>query len=250
MPIHDWSRVGAGPFHDFHVAWTIEIRNVLNEGVLPPAYYALAEQIAGPFGPDVLTLQSTEGDRDDSAPSASEPSLSAPIAVATAPPRVRFTAVAEKDAYLAAQRALVIRHQSGDRVVALIEIVSPGNKGSRRELAAFVNKALTALRQGFHLLILDLHPPGRRDPGGIHGAIWQAMQEPLYEAPAGEPLTLVAYSAARPKTAFIEPVAVGDVLPDMPLFLEPDAYVNVPLEATYQAAWRGVPKRWQRVMER
>ena len=30
MPIHDWSRVDAGTFHDFHQAWTIEIRNGLN----------------------------------------------------------------------------------------------------------------------------------------------------------------------------------------------------------------------------
>jgi hypothetical protein len=44
-------------------------------------------------------------------------------------------------------------------------------------------------------------------------------------------------------------VAVGDVLPDMPLFLEPGVYVSVPLEATYQAAWRGMPDRWQRVLE-
>lgn len=26
-------------------------------------------------------------------------------------------------------------------------------------------------------------------------------------------------------------------------------YVNVPLEETYQAAWRGLPKRWKRVLE-
>ena len=245
MPIHDWSRVGAGTFHDFHVAWTIEIRNVLNERILPPDYYAMAEQIAGPFGPDVLTLQAVDLDGEESAPASAEP-----IAVAAAPPRVRFTAVAEQDAYLAKQRAVVIRHQSGDRVVALVEIVSPGNKSSRRELRAFVNKAITSLRHGYHLLIVDLHAPGRRDPTGIHGTIWQALGEAAYEPPPEEPLTLVAYAAARPTTAFIEPVAVGDVLPDMPLFLEPGVYVSVPLEATYQAAWRGMPKRWQRVLEK
>ncbi|MGH7135562.1 MAG: DUF4058 family protein, partial [Pirellulales bacterium] len=163
MPIHDWSRVGAGTFHDFHVAWTIEMRNVLNEHILPGDYYAMAEQIAGPFGPDVLTLQATDTDGEDATAGSS-----GPIAVATAPPRVRFTAFAEQDAYLAKQKAVVIRHQSGDRVVALIEIVSPGNKGSRRDLKAFVQKAITALRQGYHLLILDLHRPGRRDPSGIH----------------------------------------------------------------------------------
>ena len=36
---------------------------------------------------------------------------------------------------------------------------------------------------------------------------------------------------------------------DMPLFLEPEIYVNVPLEATYQAAYRGVPQRWKNVLE-
>jgi hypothetical protein len=62
-------------------------------------------------------------------------------------------------------------------------------------------------------------------------------------------LTLAAYSAGRVKTAYVEPVAVGDVLPDMPLFLDPESYVSLPLEATYQAAWRGVPRRWRPVLE-
>jgi len=38
MPIHDWSRVDAGLFHDFHQAWTIELRKALNRGLLPPGY--------------------------------------------------------------------------------------------------------------------------------------------------------------------------------------------------------------------
>jgi len=45
--------------------------------------------------------------------------------------------------------------------------------------------------------------------------------------------------------AFIEVVAVGEALPDMPLFLSSERYVNVPLEATYQSAWNAVPQRWQ-----
>ena len=60
MPIHDWTRVSAGTWHDFHVAWIAELRNVLNDGLLPADYYARAEQIAGPLGPDVLTLQETQ----------------------------------------------------------------------------------------------------------------------------------------------------------------------------------------------
>ena len=60
MPIHDWTRVTAGTWHDFHLAWIAEIRNALNGGRLPPSYYAQAEQIAGPMGPDVLTLQTPD----------------------------------------------------------------------------------------------------------------------------------------------------------------------------------------------
>jgi len=35
----------------------------------------------------------------------------------------------------------------------------------------------------------------------------------------------------------------------MPLFLDPWSYVNMPLEATYRAAWRGVPCRGRDVLE-
>lgn len=41
MPVHDWTRVEAGIFHDFHTVWIGQIRNALNEGLLPAGYYAL-----------------------------------------------------------------------------------------------------------------------------------------------------------------------------------------------------------------
>ena len=45
------------------------------------------------------------------------------------------------------------------------------------------------------------------------------------------------------------PDGVGDTLPDMPLFLEPDGCVMVPLEATYQAAFAAQPRRWRDVLQ-
>lgn len=42
---------------------------------------------------------------------------------------------------------------------------------------------------------------------------------------------------------------VGDVLPDMPLFLYEDRYVNVPLERAYLEAYRGMPSFWREVLE-
>jgi hypothetical protein len=144
-------RVSAGTFHDLHLAWIAAIRNALNERVLPPDYYAMAEQ--------------TE-------------------------PKVQFRASANMDEYVLKRRTPVIRHSSDDRIVALLEIVSPGNKSGRHQ-----------------------------------------------------PLTLAAYSAGEPKQAFVQPVAVGEACPLMPLFLEAEQYVNVPLEETYMEAYRGVPRR-------
>jgi hypothetical protein len=42
MPLHDWTCVDAGIFHAFHVAWVPEIQGILNDGLLPEGYYALA----------------------------------------------------------------------------------------------------------------------------------------------------------------------------------------------------------------
>jgi hypothetical protein len=248
MPIHDWTRVSAGIFHHFHHEWISAISQSLNSGLLPADYYALAEQVAGGLGPDVLTLETVARRRGQE--SGNGPATDAAhggIALAVAPPMVRFTAAAEKrkKRYTRKLKRVVVRHVSGDRVVAMIEIVSPGNKASRRTVESFVDKAVELLIGGIHLLIIDLFPAGRRDPEGIHGAIWSEIDESEFHLPPDLPLTLVAYSAGEPEQAFIEPTRVGAALRDMPLFLEPDYYVLVPLEKTYQAAFEAVPKRWQ-----
>src|SRR6266851_2379946 len=71
MPVHDWTRVDAGIFHAFHHGWIEELARALNRGVLPSDYYALPEQHAAGFGPDVLTLQGSGwddgGDETDAA---------------------------------------------------------------------------------------------------------------------------------------------------------------------------------------
>ncbi len=130
----------------------------------------------------------------------------------------------------------------------MIEIVSPGNKNSAHAFQAFVQKACELMEHRIHLLLLDPFPPGRRDPNGIHSAIWGQFTDDPFELPSDKPLTLVAYEAGFSTRAYIETVGVGDPLPDMPLFLAPDHYILVPLEATYQAAWDTVPARWQRVI--
>ena len=61
-------------------------------------------------------------------------------------------------------KTVTVRHVSGDRIVSVIEIVSPGNKASNNALRAFVGKAAEFLDKQIHLLILDLLPPGHATP--------------------------------------------------------------------------------------
>lgn len=243
MPIHDWTRVPDGIFHHFHHEWISTISRQLNAGVLPDGYYALAEQIAGSFGPDVLTL-------GGSAPHSGNGSGISPqhpdaVAVAEAPPRVQFKTTASP---LLQLDRISIRHSGGDEVVAVIEIMSPGNKSSEKRLESFVKKADELPSEGVHLLILDLYPPTSRDPRGIHPELWAAMtgeDSDDYTLPEDKPLTLAAYDCDVEFQAYVEPVACGAELPEMPLFLAHRWYVNVPLESSYLQAFAAVPQRWQ-----
>lgn len=246
MPIHDWAKVDAGVFHDFHQAWITELRNALNGGILPTSYYALAEQVTRPFGPDGLTLQERDSNGTNRGPAGhADPHVSGTLALLSKPPKVRLIQESAIDQYVKKADRIAIRHTTNDRVVAFLELLSPGNKSNSRAIDELLNKVESALEQGVHLLLIDLFFPTSRDPRGIHDLIWgDAAETP----PTDEPLTLVAYNAGPPRRAYVEPTTVGATLIDMPLFLDEAHYVQVPLEATYQNAWRGVPGRWKAVL--
>jgi hypothetical protein len=149
------------------------------------------------------------------------------------------------------QRSLAIRHVTGHRLIALLEIVSPANKDRGQSVEEFVDKIESALLVGVHLLLADLFPPSRHDPQGMHGAIQERLNpsEEPYDLPVDEPLTLASYIAAPRVDVYLEHVAVGGILPEMPLFLHPERYINLPLEATYRKAYQGVPQIWRNVLE-
>ncbi len=241
MPIHDWTRVDAGLFHHFHQDWTIELCRALNAGRLPPGFTALTDQQTGGPIPDVLTLHRLPK-QPGPAPARGG------LAVATAPPRARFVDEVEEDTYARRANRIRIQHRHG-RVVAILEIVSPGNKNSQHALRAFVRKASDLIWQGIHRLVVDLFPPSERDPQGIHKAIWDELSDRPFALPPDKPLTVVAYRAVPTKTAYVEPVAVGDELPALPIFLTEDDYVPAPLEETYRASWAAYPADFKQLLE-
>lgn len=242
MPMHDWTRVPDGIFHAFHHRWISAISDVLNGGLLPKNLYALPEQVTSRLGPDVLTLQ-----RPDIVESGDH-SIGAGTAVRSRP-KTRYVQESEKEFYRRRRKSVVIRHVSDDHIISIVEIVSRGNKSSRNAMQAFVDKACALLERRIHLLLIDPFLPGKRDPNGIHALIWGEVEDASFKLPAGKHLTLVAYECDITTIAYVELMEVGDKIPKMPLFLESDRCVMLPLEATYQTTFGVMPERWRSVLQ-
>ncbi len=213
VAIHDWTRVDAGTFHAFRFHWICANCDRLNNGGLPKGFFAMAERHSPDSNMDIAYPPPTEAER--------------------------YARIADR---------IAVHHGLG-KIVAIIEIVSPGNKGSRHAIRAFVDKTVGLLRQGIHLLVIDLFPPSQRDPQGIHQLIWEEIDPEPFELPSDKPLTLAAYSAGDVIKAFVEPVAVGDTLPDMALFLTDVLHVPTPLEQTYQTTWNVFPEELKELLE-
>src|SRR5688572_1800961 len=130
MPAHDWTLVEDGIFHNFHFMWISRLNDALNERILPEGYYSLAEQHAGDSIPDVLTLRRHESAAQSPTNPAGLSETGGTLLLDEAPPKVAIVTDFESDTYLRKRRSLVVRHVSDDAVVAVIEILSPGNKAS------------------------------------------------------------------------------------------------------------------------
>jgi hypothetical protein len=238
MPIHDWTRLQAGDFHHFHQFWVVAIGRALNRGLLPPGYFAMVEQVTGRPIPDVVTLEAREPKEGPEGG----------IAVAADPPTARVIARMERINYAKRADRVVIRHGRG-KVVAIIEIVSPGNKESRHAIRSFVEKAADILNQGVNLLVVDLFPPTPRDPHGIHKAIWDELCDEPFDTPPGKPLIVASYVGGDIPEAYVESIGIGDALPSLPIFLAETRYIPAPLETTYQEAWADFPAMLKELIE-
>ncbi len=233
MPIHDWSRIPSGIFHHFHQDWSIEIARTLNRGNLPKGLSAMVEQRAGTKEGDVLTVESRRP--------RSKPDLDEGGGLLTLdPPATSIVRKTTKEIYADRSNRIVLKHHLG-RIVAVIEILSPGNKDSRAALRDFVDKTIDFMRWGVHLLLIDLFPPSPRDPLGIHKVIWDEIHDEDFRFPPGKDRVLVSYEMGNVRGAYVEPIAVGDTLPAMPLFLVQGKHILIPLEPAYMSTWEASP---------
>jgi hypothetical protein len=212
MPMHDWTRVEPAIFYDFRHSWISEIKRTLNRD-LPKDHYALIQQQKLQFDPNLPFQLHRVGVN--------------PVPVS----------------------AIVVRRSNDDRAVAMVEVVSPGIKYNADTVGAFVDHLCEKLQKKLQVLLIDPVRSGEHDLRSIHGAIWEKFDHEPEVCSAQKPLSLAAYSSGDSIKVYLQPFAVGDELPNMPLFLEQEAYIDVPLERTYMAAWEVVPLRWRRVID-
>jgi hypothetical protein len=246
MPVHDWTRVTAGEFHDFHGTWIFALRRRLNKTLLPEGFYAMSDQHAAENAPDVLTLQrdQRQGGVDNEAP---EPlgwrhNSAGGVAVADVPPQLgrAIDLASSQQGY--AQRRLTVRHVNGDQIIAVIEIVSPGNQDRPASRRRFREKVASLIDAGVHVTVINVFGPR---PTAAAPLAVQCLHEVGIELPehdGGGPLVQLAVDAVGHK-AWLGGTRTGSELPDLPLFLDAGWYVPLPLQDSYDEAFDEFPEQ-------
>ena len=237
MPLLDHFRPplhGPHPWEGFHHAWATLIAQQLNLSVLPRDYFAAPEITMGPAVQiDVATLRRTD------TPGAA----GAEFPQAWVPPKPKFTASVDFSR-LEGIEVRVFQDLGGSELRAVIELVSAANKDHTATRETFAVKCAGYLRHGIGLVIIDVVTTRLAN---LHAAIFEMLEvksrRSSWESRTG--LYAVAY---RPVTVLKKPrievwpvpLALGEALPVLPLWLHVDLYVPLRLEDSYLTTCRSL----------
>lgn len=235
MPLRDHFRSPVNDKHHWsslHGQWPGEIVRTLFD-LLPPGYRA---------GPRLYLGSSFEVDvsvaEDDHAPAADDGAGGTATLAAVDPPFTIVTDLRGVDEY----EVRVYDAGREQTLVAAIELVSPSNKDRPERRSQFVGKVAALLREGVSVSVVDVvtdHPPNLYAELLAH--IDQADPRLGDPPPAVYAVTL---RRRKPKgkpprlDVWYFPLAVGDPLPTVPIWLSPDLRIELPLEPSYQEACR------------
>jgi len=223
-PLH-----GPRRWEGFHHSWATFIAQQLNLETLPPDYFAESEISLGPeLEIDVATME---------APGAGGQGKGNATTV-WSPGKPKITVKADF-AHLDSYEIRVYQNLGGAELRGALELVSPGNKdraGSRRTFAA---KCAGYLQHGIGLVIVDVVT---LRSAKLHEELFEVLEikdrRRPWESATG--LYAVAYRAVTVRKSprievWPQPLALGKVLPAMPLWLTLDLCVPVRLEDSYVA---------------
>ena len=133
----------------------------------------------------------------------------------------------------------VLSTDAGPKLVAAIELISPGNKDRPTERRAFATKVAGYLYQGISVIIVDIVTNRRAN---LHNELLRVMEaDDNLQLPPATTLYAVAYRPLRRSQGdqidlWRSPLELGGGLPTLPLGLRADLVIPVDFEATYAEA--------------
>lgn len=216
------------PWRSFHGAWAAAIARLLNQGILPSGYYAVPlVDRDGPIEIDVAALR--EQGTIASGDNASLPQSWAPPAPAVA--------VAVELPSTDGIEVQVFADGGDPRLAAAVELVSPRNKDRPQARQNFAAKCVGYLQQGSSVVIVDIVTTRRAD---LNAAILSLLGVDVATAELPPGLSAVSYRTVgqEEETQQLQlwpmPLALGQPLLTLPLWIAADFSVPLDLEASYQ----------------
>jgi hypothetical protein len=219
------------PWRSFHGAWAAAMARLLNQGVLPPGYYAVPlVDFEGPVEIDVAALRGQGATVAEGEPAAPQP---------WAAPAPGATIVVDMPAVDAVE-VQVFADDGDPRLTAAVELLSPRNKDRPQARRAFAVKCVGYLQQGSSVVVVDTVTTRRADMNADILSL-MGVAAGAVAIPAG--LSVVSYRAPgreggekQQLQVWPEPLALGEPLPTVPLWIAADFSVPLDLDASYRAA--------------
>lgn len=135
----------------------------------------------------------------------------------------------------------VYDERRGRRLVAAVEIVSPGNKDRPDAREAFVSKCHAMLQQDVCVVIID---PVTERSGNLYAELAERIGAKL-PATANQSIYAVScrsfyYRDRHRVEAWEHALEIGKPLPTLPLWISESRYVPLELERTYEESCKGL----------
>jgi hypothetical protein len=214
--------------------WINAIVGHLNKTWLPDRYFAAPNVTLGGIEIDLAATRNGTAGHPNAEDERPKIGWTPPQPTVTVP--IDFTSVREFE--------VRVFYEPGDPVlVGVVEMVSPANKDRPSERRAFAAKCASYLHERVSLIVVDIVTERRAD---LHTELVRLLDLPTpadWSSPTG--LYAIGYRLAadngEPRLElWPETLAIGSVLPTLPLWLGEDGPVPVDLETSYMAACQGL----------
>lgn len=236
MPLRDHFRSPLDEVHswdELHGMWPAMIVRELAQ-ILPEPYFAAPGVHLGTlYEIDVGTYSESPTDpwviKEEDEPATS---YSAPSPTLTLEPTLPQADIYEVRIY---------DSRRNRRLVAAIELVSPSNKGSPESRATFVSKVAELLKHDICVSIVDVVSTRHAN---LYAELLSRLQS--HDPAVGDPPSVMYAVTSRLRNQrakpmldnWYYPLAIGQPLPSLPIWLTAELAISLPLESSYEESCR------------